>query len=214
MSSQPIGSHWRKAYQHFSGAILAGIYISIAGAVYLRVGGVAGACLFAFGLISVVHYQWPLYTGRSGVVTSWVDMGWLMVTLLGNIIGCAATACAVKTAYPQMMETARAVMDVRLGLEPWSVFWMAVGCGTIMTTAVIFAKSGKYLPLIFGVPVFILCGFIHSIADAFYSNMLPYDSTVDWGAVGLCWLLAVAGNFVGCNLVRILQLSRKNIVTD
>ena len=41
---------------HFPLAILAGICIAIGGTVNLRVGGVAGAVLFAFGLTTVVYY--------------------------------------------------------------------------------------------------------------------------------------------------------------
>ena len=44
-------------------AILAGICISIGCVVNLRVGGVAGAVLFAFGLTTVVYYGLKLYTG-------------------------------------------------------------------------------------------------------------------------------------------------------
>ena len=40
----------------FTPAILAGICISIGCVVNLRVGGVAGAVLFAFGLTTVVYY--------------------------------------------------------------------------------------------------------------------------------------------------------------
>ena len=38
-------------------AIIAGICISIGCVVNLRVGGVAGAVLFSFGLLAVVHYK-------------------------------------------------------------------------------------------------------------------------------------------------------------
>ena len=48
-------------------AILAGICISIGCVVNLRVGGVAGAVLFAFGLTTVVYYGLKLYTGTAGL---------------------------------------------------------------------------------------------------------------------------------------------------
>ena len=48
-------------------AIIAGICISIGCVVNLRVGGVAGAVLFAFGLLAVVHYKLKLYTGTAGL---------------------------------------------------------------------------------------------------------------------------------------------------
>ena len=46
----------------FPSAILAGLCISIGCVVNLRVGGVAGAVLFAFGLNTVVDYGLELYT--------------------------------------------------------------------------------------------------------------------------------------------------------
>ena len=57
------------------------------------------------------------------------------------------------------------------------------------------------LPLILGVPVFILCGFAHSIADAFYFLVSPADQVLQ-PAVLVVYLSEVLGNFVGCNLYR------------
>ena len=47
-------------------SILSGICIALGGAVNLIVGGPLGAFLFAFGLLSVIYYSIPLYTGRAG----------------------------------------------------------------------------------------------------------------------------------------------------
>ena len=75
-------------------AILAGLCISIGCVVNLRVGGVAGAVLFAFGLLAVVHYKLKLYTGTAGFIRAKGDWTMITVVLLGNIIGCALTALA------------------------------------------------------------------------------------------------------------------------
>ena len=40
-----------------------------------------------------------------------------------------------------------------------------------MTTVVKFARQKKFIPLLIGVPLFILSGFWHSIADAFYYSV-------------------------------------------
>ena len=69
-------------------AILAGICISIGCVVNLRVGGVAGAVLFAFGLTTVVYYGLKLYTGTAGFIRLKGDWVMLGLVLLGNIIGC------------------------------------------------------------------------------------------------------------------------------
>ena len=70
-----------------------------------------------------------------------------------------------------------------------------------MTTAVEFARKGKMLPLLLGVPVFILCGFVHSIADAFYFLISPSAQLLQ-ADVLIVYVFEVLGNFVGCNLYR------------
>ena len=70
-----------------------------------------------------------------------------------------------------------------------------------MTTAVEFARKGKMLPLLLGVPVFILCGFAHSIADAFYFLVSPTEQMLQTEVL-VVYVSEVLGNFVGCNLYR------------
>ena len=185
----------------FPPAILAGICISIGCVVNLRVGGVAGAVLFAFGLTTVVYYGLKLYTGTAGFIRRQGDWGMLLVVLLGNIVGCLLTAWLIAYAQPDCVEPAAKILAGRLAKGPLACFLLAIGCGFIMTTAVEFARKGKMLPLVFGVPVFILCGFAHSIADAFYFLVSPADVVLQ-PAVLVVYLSEVLGNFVGCNLYR------------
>ena len=182
-------------------AILAGICISIGCVVNLRVGGVAGAVLFAFGLTTVVYYGMKLYTGTAGFIRRKGDWTMLALVLIGNIIGCLLTAWLIGYAQPDCIEPASSILAGRLAKGPWACFLLAIGCGFIMTTAVEFARKGKMLPLIFGVPVFILCGFAHSIADAFYFLVSPTDQLLQTEVL-VVYLSEVLGNFVGCNLYR------------
>ena len=182
-------------------AILAGICISIGCVVNLRVGGVAGAVLFAFGLTTVVYYGLKLYTGTAGFIRRQGDWSMLLMVLIGNIIGCLLTAWLIGYAQPDCIEPAAKILAGRLAKGPFACFLLAIGCGFIMTTAVEFARKGKMLPLIFGVPVFILCGFAHSIADAFYFLVSPFTQL--WQTeVLIVYVAEVLGNFVGCNLYR------------
>ena len=193
-------------------SILAGICISIGCVVNLRVGGVAGAVLFAFGLTTVVYYGLKLYTGTAGFIRLKGDWSMLAVVLLGNIVGCLLSAWLISYAQPDCIEPATKILASRLAKGPWACFLLAIGCGFIMTTAVEFARKGKMLPLLLGVPVFILCGFAHSIADAFYfllsllgdpspaaanSSLFTFHSSLI-----IVYLSEVLGNFVGCNLYR------------
>ena len=185
----------------FPSAIVAGICIAIAGTGYLRLGGLGGAVLFAFGLITVVYYGLRLYTGTAGFIRWRGDWAMLATVLGGNIVGCLATALAVRTALPECIDVAGGILSGRLGRGPWACFLLAIGCGFIMTTAVNFARQGKVLPLLFGVPLFIMCGFAHSIADAFYFLVAPWGDVLRW-PVFVVYVCEVAGNFVGCNLYR------------
>ena len=47
--------------------ILSGILIALGGYGFLVLGGIPGACIFAFGLISILYFEIPLYTGKAGV---------------------------------------------------------------------------------------------------------------------------------------------------
>jgi formate/nitrite transporter FocA (FNT family) len=180
-------------------AIIAGICISIGCVVNLRVGGVAGAVLFAFGLLAVVHYKLKLYTGTAGFIRAKGDWSMLGTVLLGNIIGCALTALACTYAQPDILPPDLAIVQSRLAKGPLACFLLAIGCGFIMTTAVQFGRESRFLPLLFGVPVFILCGFAHSVADAFYFLAVPELYSID---LLIVYIAEVLGNFVGCNLYR------------
>ena len=182
-------------------AVLAGICISIGCVVNLRVGGVSGAVLFAFGLTTVVYYGLKLYTGTAGFIRRSGDWLMLTVVLVGNIVGCLLSACMIRYTEPELVEKAGAILAGRLDKGAWACFLLAVGCGFIMTTAVHFGRQGKMLPLLLGVPVFILCGFAHSIADAFYFLTAPWTDVLQWPVLAV-YASEVAGNFVGCNLYR------------
>lgn len=203
-------------------SIFAGISISLGGAVFLNVGGVAGAVLFAFGLLTVVHYKLKLYTGTAGFIKKG-ELNDLLLILGGNIIGCFITAMTVKFCASDvvMLSTdvlsqpkesvinsinvaADAIVQKRLATGPVKCGILGIWCGMIMTTAVNFARKGQMLPLLFGVPLFILCGFTHCIADAFYYCAASWDAVCAQPIKLLVtYLFTVLGNFAGCNLYRL-----------
>lgn len=187
-------------------SILAGICISIGGVAFLKVGGIVGAVLFSFGLITVVCYKMKLYTGVSGFVETKQDWAELPVIIIGNIVGCALVALAISAAIPELVDNAQKIVDGRLDKGFWNVTLLAIFCGFIMTTVVNFARQKMWLPLIFGIPLFIMCGFVHSIADAFYYSLaLGWEK---WTAQAfLVYIASIIGNFIGCNLYRFMQLA-------
>ena len=185
-------------------AIMAGICIGIAGFGYLAVGGIVGAVTFAFGLLAVVHYRLKLYTGTAGFFAKG-ELLQLCTILLMNIVGCLLVALMARMSPMPLQEAAQHILEGRLNAGIVQSGLLAIGCGFIMTTAVKWGREAKFLPLLFGVPLFIICGFPHCIADAFYYLCVPLDYlTANAGQVLLLYAAIVLGNFIGCNLYRLL----------
>lgn len=196
-------------------SFLAGVSVGIAGfgylaardsgAGYMEAKEIVGSILFSFALLAVVNYKMLLYTGTAGFVKKG-EMGRLGLILLGNIIGCAAVALMARLSIMPLQQTAQGILEFRLTISPLSGGILAIGCGFIMTTAVTFARKGNNLPLMIGVPLFIVCGFPHCVADIFYYLTAPLAF---WQA-HLCEILVyyvaiVIGNFVGCNFYRMMM---------
>lgn len=188
--------------QTLKSSFLAGICIGIAGYGYLAEKSIIGAVLFAFGLLTVVHYGLRLYTGTAGFIKKG-EVGQLLLILAGNILGCLAVALMLRCSPMPLQDTAQGILEGRLAVGPLRGGILAIGCGFIMTTAVTFARKGQNLPLLFGVPLFIMCGFPHCVADAFYYLCVPFDFwTAHLADILLFYVSIVLGNFIGCNLYR------------
>ena len=197
----------------FRSSILAGICIGIAGYGYLSSKDIVGTVLFTFGLLAVVHYGFKLYTGTVGFFGSSRGLQFkeIPVVLLGNIIGTLLVALLTYAASKDMQSVAQGILQSRLDNGILRSGLLSIGCGFIMTTAVNFAKfRNQWLPLLFGVPIFIVCGFPHCIADAFYYLATPFPYLADHLAevLGL-YVSIVIGNGIGCNLVRIINFDKE-----
>ena len=192
-------------------SIFAGIAIGTAGFGFLAsgvqaetYGSLVGAVLFSFGLLTVVGYKLRLYTGTAGFIKK-NEVGTLFLILLGNIIGCFIASLLARVTPMAIQESAQKILELRLRTGAVRCGLLGIGCGFIMTTAVQFARQKQYLPLLFGVPLFIVCGFTHCVADAFYYLCVPLDF---WMANALqiltVYVSIVLGNLIGCNLYRIV----------
>ncbi len=190
----------------FRSAIFAGICIGIAGFGFLA-DKTLGMFLFIFGLATVVSYKLKLFTGTAGFVQSWSDMLDLLLILVGNWLGCLLVGLAARCSAMPLQETALHLLEGRLALGPWKAGVLSIGCGILMTTSVTFARKsrdvGHWIPLLMAVPLFILCGFPHCIADAFYYLTVDFSwLALHAGEVLLLYGCLVVGNFIGCNLYR------------
>lgn len=191
-------------FKLFRSSALAGFTIGLAGFGYLTVGGVPGAVVFAFGLLTVIAYGLKLFTGTAGFIGK-DEFPSLLLILLGNVTGCLTVALLTRLSPNDLQSVAQTIIQGRIANGAIRSGMLAIGCGFIMTTSVTFAREKNYLPLLFGVPLFIFCGFPHCLVDAFYILTTPFDfvksNLTDLLAVYGC---VVAGNFIGCNLYRII----------
>ena len=134
----------------------------------------------------------------------------LCLIWIGNILGCAAIGALVFLAKPALSEKAVELCSAKLTQTPWQTLILGALCGILVYIAVDFFRSdndnkhyAKYLLVFTCVPVFILCGFEHSVADMFYfacSKML-------YTGEGIVYILLVsAGNLIGAVVFHNLRL--------
>ncbi len=185
-------------------SIFAGICIGVAGFGFLAEKSIIGAVLFSFGLLTVVHYGLKLYTGTAGFIKKG-EVGQLLLILAFNLVGCLLVGLMVRCSTMPLQDVAQGILEGRLAMGPLRGAVLSIGCGFIMTTSVNFARKQQFLPLLFGVPLFIMCGFPHCVADAFYYMCVPVDYLVqNWLDIFVFYVSIVLGNFVGCNLYRLI----------
>lgn len=179
-------------------SLFAGLLIGLGAYGFLALGGISGAVIFAFGLVGVVLSGTLLYTGKAGVMT---DIGALAKIWLFNVLGCVLIGLLVVSLGGVPMERAQEVVAGRLAQGPWRSFLRAVGCGLIIDISVwLYRKSGSLVPILFGVPLFIVSGFYHSIADVVYLvGAWTWSPDILW-----YYPIIVLGNYAGCNIRRIV----------
>lgn len=183
-------------------SIMSGIAIGTAGIGFLATRDIVGSVLFAFALITVVSYKLKLYTGTAGFIKR-NEVPYLLYVLAGNLVGCFIMALLTRCSPLELQASAQNLLEGRLAVGPLRGGLLAIGCGFIMTTAVTFARKGNNLPLLFGVPLFITCGFPHCAADAFFYMTAPLSFwSAHLGEILIFYVSIVIGNFVGCNAYR------------
>ncbi len=192
-------------------SILAGIAIGCGGFGYLASGIQAesfgplfGSILFCFGLMTVVAYKLSLYTGTAGFIKK-NEIGTLFIVLGGNIVGCFIMGMFSRLSPLDIQAAAESVLSMRIDRGPVRCGLLGIPCGFMMTTAVTFARRQHYIPLLLAVPLFIVCGFTHCVADAFYYSCVPFGFIAEHAlSTIVVYVSIVLGNLIGCNLYRIV----------
>lgn len=202
-------------------AVLSGIVIGIAGTVYLAVkNNYLGAFLFAFALMTILCYNFKLFTGAIGylVTQKKQDMpGYLRTLLLiwlGNLAGCGLVGFMIRNSRTlnKVNEKVQVVCAEKLSDAPSSILILAVFCGMLMYLGVETFKRKelgelfRFAAIFLCVVIFILCGFEHCIANMYYFSAAGVWS---WHAL-LYILLMTLGNALGSWLIPLADKIRKD----
>ncbi len=200
-------------------AVLAGIFIGLAGTVYLSVPNkFAGAFLFGFGLLTIVCCSFKLYTGAIGyLVNQGRKAGSYAVTLAviwaGNWIGTWLVGASLRCSRvgSEISRKAASLCSAKVADDWISLLVLGFFCGMLMYLAVESFRRRNELPVpapvlmvFLCVMVFILSGFEHCIADMFY-----FSAAGAWNADSLKTILIItAGNSLGGFLLPAAELVR------
>ena len=184
----------------------AGICICMGGAVFLSCDNrYVGAVLFCVALICICVKGYSLFTGKIGYIYSQHDkeaVSSLLLGLLGNAIATIIGGIILSAAISKIGETARTICDSKLTQSVLSCFVRACGCGILMYLAVsVFREKNSPIGILFCIPVFILSGFEHSIADMFYFAASGIVSIKAFGY--LC--VVILGNSIGALILPVMQ---------
>ncbi len=190
--------------------ISAGILISIGGSVFLACDNkYVGAVMFSVALLCICLKGYSLYTGKIGFIPEKHDkeaFSVLLLGLLGNLIGTVACGYAIRYALPALSETAEKICSLKLEQTLPQTLIRGLFCGVLMYLAVsIFRDRQKVIGILFCIPVFILAGFEHSVADMFYFAASEIVSLKAFVFI----MMVVLGNTIGGMLLPVLMKAEK-----
>ena len=190
--------------------ISAGILISIGGSVFLACENrYVGAVLFSVALLCICVKGYSLFTGKVGFIPEKhgkEELSVLFLGLLGNLIATLAGGLLIRCAVSASAAAAETICAAKLAQTVPQTFIRALFCGILMYLAVSIYRDNKTIAgIVFCIPVFILSGFEHSIADMFYFAAAGMFT----GRVLLFIITVLLGNAAGGMLLPIISMAGK-----
>ena len=166
----------------------AAFLISLGNFALLKLGSPIGPIIFAFGLLGVCYLGQNLFTGKCGfIISDKISLRDIVLILLGNMLAGYLIGLLYSATDPSLVEAAST--KVSSWDLSFAFFAKSLLCGAIMYIAVLMYKKGTPLGIIFGVPLFIFCGFQHCVANIVTLGIA--------GTFSLTIVLCIIGNFIG-----------------
>ena len=170
----------------------AALLISLGNFALLKLGSPIGPVIFAFGLLGVCYMGLNLFTGKCGFfIEDKIKIVDLVIILVVNLLFGYLIGLTFSITDKEVFTNA--LNKVATWNISWTFFIKSVLCGIIMYIAVFMYKKGTPLGIIFGIPLFIFCGFQHCIANII---TLGVARTFDYSI-----LICILGNFLGSILM-------------
>ncbi len=167
-----------------------------------------GAILFSGGLYAICVYGFNLYTGKVGYIGYNLKdgkyIGFVFMVCFFNILTTFVLGILVGMYFPNIHDAAVKAYTTKLAAPYWKDFISGIFCGMLMFLAVDTWKKGHKIGLFIYVPLFIIAGFDHSIANSFYNGAALGDYTWTWNNLFFI-LIVVLGNAVGGMVIPLLH---------
>ena len=166
----------------------AALLIALGDYALLKLGNPIGPVIFAFGLLGVCYMGQNLFTGKCGFcVCDKIPPLDLTLILLVNLIAGYLFGLVFSFADADVMSAA--VTKAGTWEISAAFFIKSVLCGVIMYVAVYMYRQKTPLGIIFGIPLFIFCGFQHCIANIITMGAArTFDPSI---------IICIIGNFAG-----------------
>jgi len=173
-------------------SIGAAILIALGNYALLKLGNPIGPVLFAFGLLGVCYMNLNLFTGKCGFLfQDKIKIFDLIMILVFNLL--AGYLIGIVFSIVDVTVVTNAIDKVKTWDISIAFFIKSILCGVIMYIAVYMYRKGTPLGIIFGIPLFIFCGFQHCIANIITLGVArTFSSSI---------LICIIGNFLGSILM-------------
>ena len=190
-------------------SILSGLMIAVGGTIYLscitKGWTPFGAVLFAAGLYTICVYGFNLYTGKVGYIAyNFKDVNYIelvILILIFNLITTYLLGIVCAYAFPAIVEPAKKIYEAKLAAPLLRLLITGIFCGLLMFLAVDTWKKGSPFGCFIYIPVFIISGFDHSIANSFYNGVANGFADAFTMQNALVVITVVIGNAIGGMLV-------------
>ena len=151
---------------------------------------VLGATLFSFGLLTILYFQFYLYTGKIGFIKI-KNIPKLINIFCWNGLGILTCIILYIFAHPEFYNLLLKAAENKFidTKNPIQFLYCGIFCGVLIHFAV---KAKHILLTTMAIVIFILIGAEHCIADIPYVMILPFS----WNNL-LNWFLIIIGNSAG-----------------